>query len=1381
MATGIKDAAFGGDAQRVYLLEAVVFDPENRNHLTFSDDLSDTDGWTATGLTPTSSAKTDPDGTTLAWKLTNDNAGNGEYLSQILTGAPVNPGWVHVFSVQADSSNGTATVRLVESGGAAVFVPQVRIVSGAVTVTETVDKFTLTGLSNSAWTQVEVFYPEDNLTAALELQIYPGNSTTTTADVIHAWRPHLEKAAAANGLGFRSRGPRTTAATNGPDGADGQAVTVRAGTENYVTDPADSPANVVYREGLIRPYTQGVRGGGPGELIAGIATTAVGTAVLENASANWDHLNAYDWRGRSVKFYRGLPGALFSTFDTIYTGTSDGALADDNTFAIQLRDPLVELDKTAEFPKFGGFGQCVRLDGTGDYVECGEVPAAWILGDLTIEARVRSYTDATNQLFVAAYSGPDSGSDSSNQSWAVLLDPFDDFMRLSWSFSASRTQVLVSSPNSSIPSGELTDGEWHYCAFIRDASAKTVSLFWDNAIIHTETYSDNPSGGWNGKLRIGANFDQASPKPGDIDELRVWAVTRTEEQLVAGKNTPIEPSQYWDKGLRAYYRMDEGLETRTWGEVTNLPERRMNETYLSFDGSGNYEQIANHADIQHASDFTVEIRCCIPDAGGGTEWIGRKNEAWRLFFSGTTIQGSIYTTPAAAFATNETITYVPGEDGLVLVSLRWNQTTKELALLVDGANKSSSTLTGESINAATTDIFLAATAAATANTRLWVSELRIWNGLRTDAQILAAANTILSGDETNLVLWHTFDEARPKPTSLVGIEKVEGSNTDYGLATVYDRHHSTTNKKDSSNLSGTFYDTSGVLQGDARFVGTGEGYRDLEGLRKPYVAGWAHNIPLLLVDPLNNVYHSALGPIEEMTALREGGRDLELTELGGEDDVWDYDFRDFPDSCRTLLTTTWTDETADATDDTAHDGDVPFLHGTPGSNTTDDGIYIGLNSKFVGVDLWIYQTLGNVDAQDAGADVTLSWQFWNGEAFEDLSALFDGTDGMRLGGKNSWTRQISARAGEHGQYVKTEPSSGKYFNSVSKVRWSLPETWIKDSLDDIATAVGGIGSPSDSTDRWWIRLAATANATGYTTQPSVSAVWTLGVDAVVDLATGFVRLNSPPLYPITADVKGDNTGGTWLDTAAKIAKNMMERWGGWVSGDFAASFTTKGLDATVSAYTGTDDLSFADVLRPLFADTRSILVGDRDGKIDIVTIGDPTGAAVAAELIDDNDHILSLSVSRGASPASEIIYRYKQYYAEVSERDLSLLLPTEQRTDLLSRFRRHTHTFGLDSGTNYKEGEPQIVGGSISADSSSTTTISEAALWADMIGSDRRFYTVRIPFGVVEYTIGTLLGLRITRYNLWDGTTTVLDSKPAYVLSFEEDAGAGEATLVLWG
>ena len=141
-----------------------------------------------------------------------------------------------------------------------------------------------------------------------------------------------------------------------------------------------------------------------------------------------------------MTFYRGLPGAAFSTFDQIYKGTADGVFAGDNTVSIALRDPLVELDKIADIPKFGGFGQCVRLDGTGDYVDCGEVPAVWLTGTMTLEARSRLFTDPGTTEVIAVYDGPTTASAADNNVWKVSLNSLQNRLEIAWEHGTSGSE-----------------------------------------------------------------------------------------------------------------------------------------------------------------------------------------------------------------------------------------------------------------------------------------------------------------------------------------------------------------------------------------------------------------------------------------------------------------------------------------------------------------------------------------------------------------------------------------------------------------------------------------------------------------------------------------------------------------------------------------------------------------------------------------------------------------------------------------------------------------------------------------------------------------------------------------------------------------------------
>ena len=74
---------------------------------------------------------------------------------------------------------------------------------------------------------------------------------------------------------------------------------------------------------------------------------------------------------------------------------------------------------------------------------------------------------------------------------------------------------------------------------------------------------------------------------------------------------------------------------------------------------------------------------------------------------------SVYTNPAAAW-TVITAPYEPGVDGVVLISCRWDDSTKVITMLIDGVVKNqSAVLTGETVNTTTNDLFIGSLAAAT--------------------------------------------------------------------------------------------------------------------------------------------------------------------------------------------------------------------------------------------------------------------------------------------------------------------------------------------------------------------------------------------------------------------------------------------------------------------------------------------------------------------------------------------------------------------------------------------------------------------------------------------------------------------------------------------
>ena len=1401
---GIKTAAFLSQAF-IHLMEADLYDPQNRNLLLWSEDLSNA-VWEKINVTRVASGRTDPEGTTNADKVTADNVAAGDQVRQLFAKHGNQPGYVTRFTAQADTKfapNTDIAVALQRASDFVLKIPSsVRIVSGQGTATiDPVNKVVdITGLSALAWTEVEILWDTDDNTftdPTFYLLVFPGGAVQN-AGAVHVWRSHIEEESPPDGRGFRSLGPRKTTDKNGPAGAPGQAVIVRAATEGYITRPTDTypgggtANNLVFREGLKGPPGIRVEAGGPsnvgdGSLLNGIAVTSVSDVSLIGPDGMWDKLSRLDWKGRAVRFFRGLPGSAFSTFDKTHEGIADGTEPDLDETVVRFRDPLHRLGKLFDLPKFSGHGQCVRGDGTGDFVVVGEAPDSWILGDLAIEGRIRLFAEPGAVAVLVSY-GESGALEPENIAFQVTLDPAVDSLKFEHENGAGVLNT-VTAPASAIAAADLSDGEWHHWAVSRKKSTKLVTFYWNKKPIGTGTYTNDATGGWNGQLRLGANASGGATFAGDQDETRIWGLVRTDEEIETTAENPIEPGEFLDKGLRAYYRMDEGLETRTRDEMTHLVERTMNQTFVSFTGAASsHMRIADDGDLDPSGDWCFEIRC----ASAGLEADGiilhkAGSYGLRTRSADDKFIGKIFTSPGGAFQdVVSTNAYVPGQDGLVLVTIRWNAALREVAIFVQGKDKNTFiAAAGETIAASASDLFLAATAAAADNSRVWTSELRIWDEAPSDATILARADVILTGNEANLKLWVTFDEIRAVAV-IRKMEEAHDTAPPYLGTTVFDRQHAVANKKDSATKTdATLINTHGDLQGDAHFVGTGEGQSDLMGKRKPYVAGLAHNVPLHLLDPLNNVWFGALGPLDDYTAIMEGGRKVMIEAITTEDDVYDFELATSPDAAWTLrqptATRVWTDETANAADSAAHDGDLVILSPTPANGLDDDGLYIGHANKFCGADIWMFIPIG---LGGGLVQLELSWQYWSGEAWEDLLGLVDGTDGFRIGSTIPHLSDHGARSGLRTDFIKLDKNN-TFFNHVSKVRWDPPDTWVKESLADIDTKMGlAVANPSDTTDRWWIRAASTRFSDHYAVTPRCSAVWVDELDAVYDKATGLIKFNSAPLFPPTADVKGDNTGG-FKSKPGEITQNVLERFHGYTASQFAAGFSTA-VQATVGQYAGLEDVTLANFLRPIMQGVRSILFGDRDGKLTIKQLDVPEDQTPLDSLKVSSDHILSLRRIEAAAPASRIDFGWRPFFAKLSENDLSLLLPPHVRKDLLSELRWIRTAEGIeDNPTRFLESEPQEIRTLISEGlAGGLSSETEAAKWVDMIGrrrdfTRREFWEVVIPLGVVEHSPLVVFDLQTLRYDLWDGHSTT--GRPLYVLQYEDGGGGATATLLLWG
>ena len=170
------------------------------------------------------------------------------------------------------------------------------------------------------------------------------------------------------------------------------------------------------------------------------------------------------------------------------------------------------------------------------------------------------------------------------------------------------------------PSGDNSDGAWHYLAVTRDASKK-VSLYWDGNLLASKTLSNNQNVASTARLSIGGQ-DASNSFSGDYDELRVYDVAIPADE--------IKREYAFAKAVGRVATAEEGVEIadneRDYGDVSGAGTVRFSSTsyvellspgLLDFDGV--YQVYAANVDFGMKglpSAITSSSRLDV--AGGGT-------------------------------------------------------------------------------------------------------------------------------------------------------------------------------------------------------------------------------------------------------------------------------------------------------------------------------------------------------------------------------------------------------------------------------------------------------------------------------------------------------------------------------------------------------------------------------------------------------------------------------------------------------------------------------------------------------------------------------------------------------------------------------------------
>jgi hypothetical protein len=214
--------------------------------------------------------------------------------------------------------------------------------------------------------------------------------------------------------------------------------------------------------------------------------------------------------------------------------------------ACQSPTPAPVRDAALEQPSFdvppldgATAGYALSFDGVRQYATAGDADFAPVGGPMTIELWVNYAAPANTQDFVALRTSLPNGSES-----GVQIGIHDGALAV-WRAFVDR--VLVQAPTTP------PAGSWHHVAYTFDAT--TNILYVDGVPVDTNTNptdTHTPTSAWLGTYDGYTNLFK-----GELDELRVWSVTRSATEIVTDMQ---HSSGQGDSDLVAYWTFDDATD-----------------------------------------------------------------------------------------------------------------------------------------------------------------------------------------------------------------------------------------------------------------------------------------------------------------------------------------------------------------------------------------------------------------------------------------------------------------------------------------------------------------------------------------------------------------------------------------------------------------------------------------------------------------------------------------------------------------------------------------------------------------------------------------------------------------------------------------------------
>ncbi|WP_055446591.1 LamG-like jellyroll fold domain-containing protein [Lacinutrix mariniflava] len=117
----------------------------------------------------------------------------------------------------------------------------------------------------------------------------------------------------------------------------------------------------------------------------------------------------------------------------------------------------------------------------------------------------------------------------------------------------------------------VADNEWHHWSCVYNITDNSREVYQDGVLVGSDSGVVPYTG--SGILQIGAKNSNQYLFNGDLDDIRIWDVAKTADQINAGKNCELQGNE---TGLIAYYKFNQGLDANDNTSVTILTDATSN-------------------------------------------------------------------------------------------------------------------------------------------------------------------------------------------------------------------------------------------------------------------------------------------------------------------------------------------------------------------------------------------------------------------------------------------------------------------------------------------------------------------------------------------------------------------------------------------------------------------------------------------------------------------------------------------------------------------------------------------------------------------------------------------------------------------------------------